>query len=145
MGGFIRTASLLLALATLLLSGCATIVKGSTQDLNINTDPAGAACDLSRAGVVIATVDPTPGTVQVKKDKNNIEVKCKKSGYTETSGQIPANFEGWTVGNVLIGGIIGIAVDYGSGALNNYEPELFVKLTPEKFASTEERADFFEK
>src|SRR6185312_14557427 len=29
--------------------------------------------------------------------------------------------------------------------LNNYEPELFVKLTPEKFASTEERADFYEK
>src|SRR5258706_14721960 len=115
MGGFIRTASLMLALATLLLSGCATIVKGSTQDLNINTDPAGAVCDLSRAGVVIATVDPTPGTVQVKKDKNNIEVKCKKRGYTETSGQIPANFTGWTVGKQPIAASTGIGVDFGPG------------------------------
>ena len=145
MDGITRIVLVLVILATTLASGCATIVKGSTQDLNVTTDPAGANCDLSRAGVVIATINPTPGSVHIKKDKNNIEVRCKKSGYAETTGNVPSNFEGWTVGNLLIGGFIGIAVDYGSGALNNYEPELFVKLTPEKFASTEERADFFEK
>ena len=145
MGQFKGLACAIVIVAAALTSGCATIVKGSTQDLTINTDPTGAACDLSRAGVVIGSVNPTPGTVQIKKDKNNIEVKCKKSGYTETSGDIPANFEGWTVGNVLIGGIIGFAVDYGSGALNSYEPELLIKLTPEKFASAEDQTDFYEK
>src|SRR4051812_18354510 len=135
----------LLVIAALLSSGCATIVKGSTQDLTINTDPTGANCDLSRSGIVIATVNPTPGLVQIKKDKNDIEVKCKKSGYAETSGNIPSNFEGWTVGNILIGGFIGIAIDYSSGALNKYEPELLVKLTPSKFASAEDKADFYDK
>jgi hypothetical protein len=135
----------LLVIAALLSSGCAAIVKGSTQDLTINTDPTGANCDLSRSGIVIATVNPTPGLVQIKKDKNDIEVKCKKSGYAETSGNIPSNFEGWTVGNILIGGFIGIAIDYSSGALNKYEPELLVKLTPEKFASSEDKADFYDK
>jgi hypothetical protein len=142
---FKHVAAVFVVAAAVFSSGCATIVKGSTQDLNINTDPVGANCDLSRAGVVIASVNPTPGSVQIKKDKNDIEVKCKKNGYAETSGRIPANFEGWTVGNVLFGGIIGIAVDYSSGALNSYEPELFVKLTPEKFASSEDKADFYEK
>src|SRR3954465_10143640 len=77
----------LLVIAALLSSGCATIVKGSTQDLTINTDPTGANCDLSRSGIVIATVNPTPGLVQIKKDKNDIEVKWKKSGYAETSAR----------------------------------------------------------
>ncbi len=145
MNRFARTGLLLLACATMLVSGCATIVKGSTQDLNINTDPAGASCDLSRGGNVIASINPTPGSVQIKKDKNDIEVKCKKAGFIETAGQIPASFEGWTVGNVLFGGFIGIAVDYSSGALNSYAPDLLVKLTPEKFNSAEDRTDFYEK
>lgn len=145
MASFKRLACVFVIAAAALTSGCATIVKGSTQDLNVNTDPTGANCELSRAGIVIASVNPTPGSVQIKKDKNDIEVKCNKSGYAETSGHISSNFEGWTVGNILFGGIIGIAVDYGSGALNSYEPELFVKLTPEKFASSEDKADFYEK
>lgn len=145
MNRFAHMAFVLLVFGTTLVSGCATIVKGSTQDLTINTDPSGAACDLSRGGSVIGTVNPTPGSVHVKKDRNEIEVKCTKSGYVESSGRIPANFEGWTVGNVLIGGIVGFAVDYGSGALNSYEPELLVKLTPEKFTSAEDRTDFYEK
>lgn len=145
MNRFACTGLVMLACATMLVSGCATLVKGSTQDLNINTDPAGASCDLSRSGIVIATINPTPGSVQIKKDKNDIEVKCKKAGFIETAGQIPATFEGWTVGNLLIGGFIGIAVDYSSGALNSYAPDLLVKLTPEKFNSAEDRADFYEK
>src|SRR5262249_10532598 len=91
MNCFFRLALALTALDCVSLSGCATIVKGSTQDLNVTTDPPGASCDLSRGGTVIATVNPTPGQVQIKKDKNDIDVKCKKSGFTETTGHISSN------------------------------------------------------
>jgi len=37
-----------LAAAGLLLAGCSSIVEGTTQEVFINTNPAGAACDFLR-------------------------------------------------------------------------------------------------
>lgn len=128
-----------------LASGCATIVKGGSQELTINTDPVGATCDLSRSGALIGSLKTTPGVIDVRKDSNDIEVSCRKSGYKTTSGRIASSFEGWTLGNFVLGGIIGLAVDAGSGALHQYETELFVKLAPEKFESADDRQAFFEK
>lgn len=45
----------------LLMSGCATITKGSQQTVTISTDPTGAACNMTRDGKPLAVVNPTPG------------------------------------------------------------------------------------
>ena len=55
-------------LPLLILSGCATITKSSTQSVTINTRPSGAECHLNREGALIAVVNPTPGTISVEKD-----------------------------------------------------------------------------
>ncbi len=126
-------------------TGCATIVKGSKQNIGIQTDPEGASCELQREGQIIGVVSPTPGTVEVEKDKDNIEVTCKKQGYKTTSDSISSAFQQWTLGNVLIGGVIGVAIDAGSGAAMQYPPAVSLKLTPEKFTTLTEREDFFER
>lgn len=108
-----------LALAGVALSGCATIVNGSTQSVSVNTPPVpGAQCTLtSSEGTWYVT---TPGSVVVHKTKNDLQAVCKKDGYQDATAVIPAKFGAMTLGNVIAGGVIGIAVDAASGANYSY-------------------------
>jgi hypothetical protein len=47
------------------------------QALQVRTVPAGAACSVSRNGVVVASVEPTPGTADVPRKTEPIEVACR--------------------------------------------------------------------
>jgi len=82
-----RAVVLLAALAiAVALASCATNVSVSnppspvvpTQALLLRTDPAGASCYISRDGVVVASVDVTPGIASVPRGKEPIEVVCRK-------------------------------------------------------------------
>ena len=58
----------------LLTGGCATLTKGGSQTVTVDTDPSGAVCSLSREGKPVAVVNPTPGSVQVEKAKGTIAI-----------------------------------------------------------------------
>ena len=130
-----RTTLLILFVTALLTSGCATIVKGSSQGVTVKTDPPGATCDLSKQGTSVGIVNPTPGTVQLGKGASALDVICKKPGYLDASAKLSSSFQGWTLGNALLGGIVGIVVDAGSGAMHEYQSEISMKLLPESFGS----------
>lgn len=117
------------AAAALGLSGCASIVSGTTQSIVITTPPTtGANCVLqSPSGSWTVT---TPGSVALDKSKNDITIKCTKDGFQEAASVIPATFQGWTVGNILLGGLIGLGVDAATGALNEYPNAFEVPMTP---------------
>ena len=101
------------------LSGCASVIKGSTQSINISTPPTmGAICNLSSARGNWQVM--SPGAVSVEKSREDIQIRCAKPGWQEAALTIPSNFEGWTVGNILLGGVIGIGVDAATGAINEY-------------------------
>ena len=70
------------------LTGCATLVKGASQSVTVNTDPQGATCALTREGKQIAAVNSTPGTVSVDKSRKAVAVSCSKPGYQESAGTI---------------------------------------------------------
>ena len=101
------------------LSGCASVIKASTQSINISTPPTmGAICNLPSAQGNWQVM--SPGAVSVEKSKEDIQIRCAKPGWQEAALTIPSNFEGWTVGNILLGGVIGIGVDAATGAINEY-------------------------
>jgi len=131
--------------SALYLSGCATITKGSTQSVTVNTEPTGATCLLSRDGQQIAAINPTPGTVQIGKASGAISVSCKKVNFQDSTGVLASSFQAMTFGNIIFGGIIGVAVDAASGAMNEYPPMVTIALVPEEFASVVERDGFFDK
>jgi hypothetical protein len=122
----------ILALACLgvALSGCATVIKGSTEQVAVSTSPvSGATCELSSSeGEWTVT---TPGTANVGLTKHDLEVQCDKPGYQQAKATVPSGFQVWTVGNVLIGGLIGIAIDAGTGAMNEYPHSVDVPMSPE--------------
>src|SRR6185369_3446122 len=139
----IRLVAAVAAVST--LGACATVVSGTSQNISVRTEPDGANCRLERAGAVVGIINPTPGTVHVDKSKNDITVICKKEGYEDGISPLPSSFTGATFGNILLGGLIGVAVDAASGANNKYPENAYVILTPSRFASVQARDDHFAK
>jgi hypothetical protein len=130
--------------ACLSLSGCATLVTGSSQTLTLDTQPPGAACLFKRDGATIGAVNPTPGSVSVTKAYKDIDVRCSKEGYADAIGRVGSNFQAMTFGNVLFGGLVGVVIDAASGAAMHYEPTLTIVLIPARFESEAARDAFFE-
>src|SRR5215469_12743595 len=104
-----------LGLLALGLSGCASILSGSTETVAFNSNPPGATCQLARQGTVIASVT-TPGSLQLDRSKYNVDVTCHKDGYQDATGHLESGTEGMVLGNILLGGVVGWAVDSANGA-----------------------------
>ena len=125
----------ILWVSSFVLTGCSSIMDGSSQQITVKTTPPGAACQLIRAGEVIASIPETPGGVAVKKTKEDIVVMCKKDGHEETSHTLKSGIQGSVFGNILAGGVIGWAVDSASGADNKYDDVVDIALVPKGYSS----------
>jgi hypothetical protein len=125
------------------LTACGTLTTGTSQSIAVMTEPAGATCELRRNGDVIAVVNPTPGTANISKSTRDIAVDCTRDGSLPAATVVPASFQPMTAGNILIGGVVGLAVDAASGALAQYPSNVVVVLPPRTFSSPAERDLFF--
>ena len=106
-----------------LLTGCASIVNGTSQVVSVEArnqgEPVtGAVCKLENSkGVFYVT---TPGTVTVHRAYNDLAVKCEKDNLSPGLATVKSNTKGMAFGNILFGGAIGVAIDTGSGAAFDY-------------------------
>ena len=112
------------------LSACASILSGRTQTMTIESNPPGAACDLSREGRVIGNVATTPGALMVTKTKYDINLVCRKPEYHDSTAFIDSGLDGAVWGNILLGGLIGWGVDSAVGADNKYAEVTTVTMIP---------------
>lgn len=110
------------------LGACATIMSGTSQSLAIDSSPEGADCKVSQNGLPVGEVTSTPGYVQVHKSGATLALSCSKAVYQPAQSYQTAGFNGWVVGNVVIGGVIGVVVDLASGALHSYDSSMTVAL-----------------
>ncbi len=117
-------------LGAILFSGCSTIVKGSEQQVSVNTPGVpGAMCQLQSPAIGTRTVQ-TPANIILPKSKHNVAVTCTAQCYSNGVSTLASHTEVMTAGNVLFGGIIGLGVDAASGAMNTYDPGVEVMMTP---------------
>jgi hypothetical protein len=117
------------------LSGCATIIDGTTQSVSVNTAPEnGAACTLVNSqGSWYVT---SPGTTTVHKTKTDLDVTFTKPGYKSGHVVAASHFTGKTAGNILAGGVIGVGIDAASGANYHYDSPITVPLGDRNAAQT---------
>ena len=126
-------------------SGCATIVKGTTQKVPVASDPSNA--DVFVDGNLVGQ---TPTTVVLKR-KNDHLLMVQKVGFTPKSVAVVKNVGGAVWGNILAGGLIGWGVDAADGSQYNLIPStVSVKLDPALTAtsavtSSSDSADFVSK
>jgi uncharacterized protein YceK len=128
-----RTVSLIaLAVAlSLLLTGCATITKGTTQTVAIDTPGVpGATCTIATQNG--PRMVGTPGTVVLDKGSMALPIQCTKECYLMGSSVIPSGTEAMAAGNIIFGGVIGLGVDAASGAMNKYPDMVTVPMMPDQ-------------
>jgi hypothetical protein len=112
-------------LAFLFAQGCATITQGSMQHITVTSIPAGA--DLVVNGFQRLR---TPAVVELsRKDSHQLTISLE--GYHPETIDIVKVGSNMVAGNFLAGGLIGLAVDYSSGAAYRLVPEVVqVTLRP---------------
>lgn len=107
------------ALASL-LGGCATVTRGTTNDIQITSEPAGANAKTSMSHTCI-----TPCIIKVGR-KDEFQVIFNKEGYKEAIIPVKTQVAGAGVagmaGNVLVGGFVGVGVDAYTGAAYEHSP-----------------------
>jgi uncharacterized protein YceK len=112
------------------LAGCASITKGTTQTVTLDTPGApGASCLLKSDGIGTRTVT-TPASIVLDKSQHGIVVTCKKACFQDGTGLIASNTETMAAGNLLVGGVVGLGVDAISGAMNKYNDQNQIAMVP---------------
>ncbi len=121
-------------LTLLLVSGCATIFDGTSQEITVNTNPSGAACIFTRKGVTIGTIPSTPALLSVQKTKYDITITCNKPGYAEASylnhSGVSAAIAGNVAADILLTAGLSSIVDSADGADNKYDSAVNLTLSP---------------
>jgi len=102
---------------TLLMSSCATIVSGSKQTVKFSSNPSAVSVFIDEV-----EVGKTPFETKLAR-KNEHSVMIKLEGYQTYQTRLTKKFNAWYIGNILIGGIIGIIIDPITGAIYNLTPE----------------------
>ena len=119
---------LALLLPILLLPACATVIKGTGQDVAVSSEPDGASCVFLKKTAQHAAIQTTPATVHIDRSSDDLVVTCEKAGYQKTAQTLHPSFNGVTFGNLLIGGPIGFIVDAATGANLTYPDKAHVVL-----------------
>jgi hypothetical protein len=124
-----RFALHVLAAPLLLLStSCATIMTGSgrEQPVRIDSEPRGA--DVFVNGHRRGTTPTSVSLIRTELHKVRIELP----GYQPSERELRSGPNNWIWGNILLGGLIGLGVDYASGATAALKPrEVNATLVPE--------------
>ncbi len=99
-----------------LIAGCATIMHGTTQSVGISSSPSGA----------LVTVDNmekgrTPVVVDLRRKEHHF-VKIEMEGYKPYEVTLTRGVSGWVWGNIVFGGLVGLAVDAITGGLYKLTP-----------------------
>jgi len=140
------------------LAACATVTRGTSEQLQFDSVPTGAEvrtiiqspCDgpcpaaaegrdpgplRSQVGPELGPACVTPCTVQVRRNDKLIAT-FSKPGYKPQTIEVGTRIAGagavGLAGNVLIGGVVGVGVDAASGAtLEHFPNPVVATLEPE--------------
>lgn len=97
------------ALALAFAPSCATIVASGPDLVPINSDPPGATIYVNGEAM-----DTTPAVVPLSRTKTKT-VELRLEGYHDQAVEVGKQVNGWVVGNIVFGGIIGVLVDVAGG------------------------------
>lgn len=120
MKSFIWQVALILAVGLIpgfSLTACASIMLGTTQAVGISSSPTGAQVTVS--GVSLGR---TPLVADLKRKDHHI-VRIELDGYEPYETTLSRGVSGWVAGNIIFGGLIGLAVDAISGGMYKLTPE----------------------
>lgn len=118
-----KLVSVALLAAAMSVGGCATVMNGTSQPVEFQSDPAGATVKL-----VNGLECETPCQFEMKRGRDS-QVTFTMPGHEPVSVYIQSRTSGSVAGNILAGGLIGGIVDGSNGASNHLYPDpVYVRM-----------------
>ena len=116
------------------VSGCATILNGPQEKVQIVSTPEQALCRIYRESTGYLKAVATPGAVYIPRSAEPIRVVCKKDGYQTTevvasphkTADVVKNGLGLTAGGPFF--LFGVLVDNINGASQDLPDTISVNL-----------------
>lgn len=99
------------------LIGCGTIMHGTKQQIGISSNPSGAKVVIDRQHYGI-----TPFIADLSRKDNHV-IRIEMEGFIPYETTLTRRVSGWVWGNIVFGGLIGLAVDAISGGLYKLTPD----------------------
>jgi len=119
-----------------IIAGCATVIRGTTDTLVINSTPSGANVSIHRINSKKEPIiGSTPGSFKLAR-KGEYRVEVSKQDYKTVEAIIGNKYVGLASYGILgraiaSGGIFGVLIDTQTGASKNLSPDLLeVTLEP---------------
>ena len=110
--------------ALYLVTGCASIIDGPTQNVTLHTPGATEAECILTNGVKYRV--QTGETVRIMRSRRDLVVDCYASGDRHKQLVIPSDVNAWGLTNVSNGVVPGTTYDHYSGGLYTYPREITV-------------------
>lgn len=98
-------------------SSCATIIHGAKQTLSFSSTP-----DTAQVLVNGQLLGNTPMLLKLPRKKQH-QIRIEHTGYLAYEAVLRRETSGWVLGNILAGGLIGLAVDAITGAAYKLTPK----------------------
>jgi hypothetical protein len=132
------------------LMSCASIISGSSQKIDITTDPSEAQIKIYNSSNMEVWNSKSPSTVTLKRGDGffqgaNYRIEIEKEGYEPSTIALTSSLNGgwYLAGNILLGGLIGwLIVDPLTGGMWTLHPkDINTTLNPTETASIFEQED----
>ena len=119
-----------------IVSGCATIMSGTTQVVTIDSDPQGATVTVGKVKVkngksVMVNgkeIGITPIDVEVSRKRGMVQVS--KEGYKSVDVPLKTTMNPWVWGDILLTSPLSTSIDTTTGASNQYNPGQYLVTLP---------------
>jgi hypothetical protein len=99
------------------LTACASIVHGTSQNIGISSSPTSASVTVDNMAK-----GQTPFVAKLSRKDNHV-IHIAADGYEPADLTLTRSASGWVWGNLVFGGLIGLAVDAMTGGLYKLSPE----------------------
>ncbi len=113
-----------------LLAACATVTRGTTDQVTFQSEPTGAQMRTSLGH----TCPQTPCTLELPRKQEFIAI-FSKTGHEEVQVPVATRVAGagaaGFAGNILLGGVVGMAADAATGATLEHFPNPVMATLPQ--------------
>ncbi len=106
--------------AALALSGCATVTRGTTNEVHFESTPSGATVLTSLQQTCV-----TPCMLDVARNQSftaTFNLEGFEPRVVPVTTQVAGAGAAGMAGNLILGGVVGVVVDASTGAMNEHVP-----------------------
>jgi len=132
---------IMMGAAITLLSGCASILSKRDYPVAFNSNPKGAKIEIvdKKENTVFSGSTPTVVTLRASSgffQSGKYTIKANLEGYPPVERELKGHLDGWYIGNLLFGGLVGILiVDPATGAMWALPKEYTVEMNEPQISS----------